>query len=166
MFGTEQIAKLITVVVIAVVAVGGIWYVSNLKADLAISEENAKQLTTAVETQKEVIEGIKQDQLAINKINDDLRSVIKSQSEDMGALRDRFEKSANGEKRDFGKAAANNPAGIERAVNRGTVNALRCIEIASGSPLTEVEKNATKPDEINKECPSLANPKYSASSSN
>jgi hypothetical protein len=166
MFGTEHIAKLITVVVIAVVLVGGLWYVSNLKADLAISEENSKQLTSAVEGQKEVIEGIRKDQETINQMNEDLRSVIKSQNKDVDALRDRFEKSANGEKRDFGKAAAVNPASVEKAVNRGTVNALRCLEIASGSPLTEVEKNATKPDEINKECPSLANPKYSASTSN
>jgi hypothetical protein len=75
-------------------------------------------------------------------------------------LRDRFNANAKGEKRDWGKAAAEKPAQVERAVNRGTVNALRCLEIASGAPLTEAEKNATKPEEINKECPSIANPNY------
>jgi hypothetical protein len=36
----------------------------------------------------------------------------------------------------------------------------RCIEIATGSPLTESEINATKKSQINGECPSLANPNY------
>ena len=38
--------------------------------------------------------------------------------------------------------------------------AKRCVEIASGAPLTEAEINATKKSEINPECPALANPNY------
>jgi len=34
------------------------------------------------------------------------------------------------------------------------------LELATGAPLTEAEKNAKLPSEINKECPSLANPSY------
>ena len=52
------------------------------------------------------------------------------------------------------------PGAVERVINKGADNATRCIEIASGSPLTEEEKNATKKSEINPECPSIANPKY------
>ena len=37
---------------------------------------------------------------------------------------------------------------------------MRCVEIASGAPLTEKEKTATKKSEINSECPSIANPNY------
>ena len=39
-------------------------------------------------------------------------------------------------------------------------NAVRCVEIAMNSPLTEKEQNATKKSEINSECPSIANPNY------
>ena len=49
---------------------------------------------------------------------------------------------------------------IERITNGASALATRCIEIASGSPLTEAEKNATKKSEINSECPSIANPNY------
>jgi hypothetical protein len=45
-------------------------------------------------------------------------------------------------------------------MNKGSVNAQRCIEIASGAELTEKEKNATKKSEINSECPSIANPNF------
>ena len=36
------------------------------------------------------------------------------------------------------------PKPIERIINKGSAQALRCVEIAMGSPLTEKEKNATK----------------------
>jgi hypothetical protein len=49
-----------------------------------------------------------------------------------------------------------------RIINKGSANATRCIEIASGAELTENEKNATKKSEINPECPSIANPSYVA----
>ena len=49
---------------------------------------------------------------------------------------------------------------MERAINRGTKNALRCMEIAMGAELTEKEKNATKKSQINPECSELANPSY------
>ena len=49
---------------------------------------------------------------------------------------------------------------IERITNKGSDAAARCIEIASGAELTEQEINATKKSEINRECPSIANPNY------
>jgi hypothetical protein len=52
------------------------------------------------------------------------------------------------------------PGLMERVINTGTRNALRCMEISMGAPLTEDEKNATKKSEINPECWNIANPSY------
>ena len=106
--------------------------------------------------------GIKKSELSItiNKEEQNNLLSIKTQNKDLDSLRDRFNTAANGEKRDFGVAAAAKPTQVEIAVNRGTANALRCLEIASGAPLTDQEKNAKLPTEINKECPSMANPGY------
>ena len=60
----------------------------------------------------------------------------------------------------IGKLAIAKTKAIERITNGASALATRCIEIASGSPLTEAEKNATKKSEINSECPSIANPNY------
>lgn len=157
MFATIRIV-IILVIIAAFFAAG--WYVTGLRADLAVSQENSKKLDEAIQKQNEALEQMKADQQKIKDLNNELNTTIKLQNKDMENLKDRFTTSANGEKRDFGKAAAAKPTSLERAVNRGTVNALRCLEIASGAPLTEAEKNATKPSEINKECPSLANPNY------
>jgi len=163
MFSTIRL--LIIFIIIAAVAIGG-WYVTGLRADLATSQENTKKMIEAVETQKQAIEQLQADQQKIKDINNELNTTIKLQNKDVETLRDKFTKSPTGEKRDFGKAAVAKPQSLERAINRGTVNAFRCIEIASGSPLTQAEKNATKPSEINRECPSLANPNYKPAASN
>jgi hypothetical protein len=160
MFGVGAAIKAIAALVTVLVIAGGVMYVSGLRADLAVSEENTKKMVDAVEKQQEALAEIKADQAKIKDLNNDLNTTIKLQNKDMENLKDRFTTNAAGEKRDFGKAAAAKPTSLERAVNRGTVNALRCLEIASGAPLTEVEKNAKLPSEINRECPNIANPNY------
>jgi hypothetical protein len=166
MFGVSAAIKAIAALVIVLVIAGGMMYVSGLRADLAVSEENTKKMVEAVEKQQEALEEIKADQAKIKDLNNDLNTTIKLQNKDMENLKDRFTTNAAGEKRDFGKAAAAKPTSLERAVNRGTINALRCLEIASGSPLTEIEKNAKLPSEINRECPNIANPNYKSATSN
>jgi hypothetical protein len=160
MFGVGAAIKAIAALVTVLVIAGGVMYVSGLRADLAVSEENTKKMVDAVEKQQEALEEIKADQNKIKDLNNDLNTTIKLQNKDMENLKDRFTTNAAGEKRDFGKAAAAKPTSLERAVNRGTVNAIRCLEIASGAPLTEAEKNAKLPSEINRECTNIANPNY------
>ena len=75
---------------------------------------------------------------------------------DFADLDNRFNK----KNRDVGLLAIERTKSIERITNSASVKANRCIEIASGSPLTEKEINATKKSEINTECSSIANPNY------
>jgi len=160
MIGASSTIKIVAVLLIAVLGLGSLWYITNLKADLAVSRENTKKMVEAVEQQQAVIKQIQEEQRQIRDINNELNTTIKLQNKDMDNLKDRFSQNAAGGSRDFGKTAAARPNSIERAVNRGTVNALRCLEIASGAPLTEAERNATTSDKINRECPALANPNY------
>jgi predicted nuclease with TOPRIM domain len=148
--------------VLAIVLVGaaGLWYVNGLRADLSVIQENSRKLTEATEKQEAAISQMRQEQQQIRDANNQLNTTIQLQKRDLTNLQDRFTQNAAGEKRNFAKTAAARPEALERAVNRGTQNALRCLEIASGSPLTDAEKAASKPSEINRECPSLANPQY------
>jgi hypothetical protein len=160
MFGASAIIKAVVALIIVVIfAVSG-WWVTGLRADLAVSQENSRKLIDAIDQQQQAIKKMQEDQEKIRQINNDLNTTIKLQNKDVENLRDRFSQNAKGETRDFGKTASAKPQSLERAVNRGTVNALRCLEIASGASLTDFEKNATKPNEINRECPALANPNY------
>ena len=155
-----SIIKLAMILVIVGVLAGGFYYVTGLRADLAVSEINNQKMLEAVDLQQAAIQQMRVEQEAIRSANEELAKTVKSANQDMSALRDRFSTNADGSARDIGQLAIVKPASIERAINRGTTNALRCIEIASGAPLTDAERRANTPSEINKECPSIANPNY------
>lgn len=154
------VIRLVLILTIIGAIGGGLWYVTGLRADLAISAENSKKMEEAILQQQIAMEQLQVDQAKIREANEELNNTIKSQNQDMNALKNRFNTNADGSARDIGKIALEKPASIERAVNRGTKNALRCIEIASGAPLTSEEESANTTGEINKECPSIANPNY------
>ena len=140
---------------------GGVMYVKTLKSDLATSEANNLKLEQSVESQKAVIAQAKADFESQKKITANLDAQNKALQAEFQALDKRFNKiNGRGEVRDIGKLADERPKSVERVINGATVKAMRCVEIAMGSPLTEKEKNATKKSEINSECPSIANPKY------
>lgn len=140
---------------------GGYVYVKNIKADLATSEANNLKLEQSVADQKEVIAQAKADFESQKAISAKLTEQNKTLAAEFQALDERFNKiNAQGEVRDIGKLADERPKSVERVINGATTKAMRCVEIAMGSPLTEKERNATKKSEINAECPSLANPNY------
>ena len=136
-------------------------YVMKLRSDNAILKANQIKLEEAVASQQELIAQQKADFetiMAANKKLQDTRDILQRELQN---LDDKFNKTnASGKKRDIGDLAVNRPESVERVINRASDNALRCVEIAMGSPLTEKEINAVKPSEINAECPSLANPNY------
>ena len=140
---------------------GGFMYVKNLKADLATSEANNLKLEQSIDSQKAVIQQMKADFEATNKIKAEIEKQNVSLKKEYAALDKKFNKiNGKGEVRDIGDLATKRPESVENIINKGSTNAKRCVEIAMGSPLTEKEKNATKKSEINSECPSIANPNY------
>jgi len=153
MFG--QIKLLFSVLLIAGIAGAGM-YVMKLRSDNAILKANQVQLEQSIESQKKVLEQQKQDFEDIMESNKQLNKLINALKKDLDDLDKRFNKG----KRDVGKLAIERSKVIEKIINKGGKNATRCIEIASGSPLTEKEIKATKKSEINPECPSIANPNY------
>ena len=153
MFGSVRVI-IMAVVFLGISGVG--IYVMKLRSDNAILEANQIQLELSIQSQKQVIEKQKQDFSKILKANKKMNTLVNNLQKDINALDKRFNKGA----RDFGKLANEKPKLVEKLVNRGSVRAGRCIEIAGGSPLTEKEINATKKSEINTECPSIANPNY------
>ena len=153
--------KIALVLIMLAGAGGGFMYVKTLKSDLAISEANNAKLQDSVAEQKAVIEQQKKDFTAILEANKELEEKNKTLAKEFAALDERFNKiNGKGEVRDIGKLAVEKDKAVERVINNATNKAMRCVEIAMGSPLTEKEKNATKKSEINSECPSLANPNY------
>jgi hypothetical protein len=148
--GIIQTIKILAILAIVSIIAGSVWYVTGLRADLAVSEENTKQLLVSVSQQQDVIAQIQSDQKQIQAINANLAGMVAKQMQDVNSLRDRFSTSANGDERDLGKIAIEKPALIVKIINKASIKAVRCLELASGSPLTKDELNVP-----NSECPSL-----------
>ena len=144
----------IGIIISAVIGAGA--YVVKLQRDNTILKENAVKLESAVAEQKQLIENQKKDFEEILAANKKINELVNNLKKELDDLDKRFNKGD----RDIGKLAIERTPAVEKVINKGADNATRCIEIASGSPLTEKEKNATKKSEINPECPSIANPKY------
>jgi uncharacterized protein (DUF2344 family) len=152
---------LILIAITLLGAAGGAAYVYKLKADNAILKENQIKLEQSVASQKEVIAQQKEDFETILNANKELTELKAKLDKELAALDDKFNKTnASGKKRDIGDLAIAKSKVIQKIINRASDNAVRCVEIAMGSPLTEKEQNATKKSEINSECPSIANPNY------
>lgn len=148
--------RLIFIGIIITSLLGAGAYVLKLQKDNVILKENAVKLESAISEQKTLIENQKKDFEEILDANNKMNKLVNALKKDLDDLDKRFNK----KNRDVGKLAIQKTKSIERITNGASALATRCIEIASGSPLTEEEKNATKKSQINSECPSLANPAY------
>ena len=150
--------RLYAILAVIMAALGTFWYVSGLRADLAESEANNKILKEALDTQQKAIDQLARDSKKIKESNDRLTATVRSQNKDLEDLRKRLKA------KNLGGTAATNPVEAEKQVNQISKNMERCLELASGAPLTEGEKNAKSINEINSECPTLANPNYRSTS--
>jgi len=153
MFGSMRMI-MIGVMVAGLAGAGA--YVMKLRSDNATLKANQIKLESAVTEQKELIENQQKDFKKILDANNKINQLVNVLKKDLEDLDKRFNK----KNRDVGKLAIQRTETIERITNGASALATRCIEIASGSPLTDKEKNATKKSEINSECPSIANPNY------
>ena len=148
--------RLFFIGIVVTALAGGGFYVFKLQKDNAILKANAIKMESAISEQKVLIENQEKDFKAILTANAEMNDLVNNLKKDLQDLDKRFNK----KNRDVGKLAIEKTKVIERITNNAGDKAARCMEIASGSPLTEAEINATKKSEINTECPSIANPNY------
>ena len=137
--------KIILALVLLAGAGGGYLYVNKLQKDNAILKTNQVKLETAVAESNQVIEQQSKD---LKKIRSTLKEVEELNSK-LQADKDSLNKRLG--KHDIGNLAENKPGLVEKIINKASDSAARCVEIASGSPLTEEELNGTP----NRECPSF-----------
>ena len=144
-------AKLAIVMFMLLLGAGGIgyWYYNDTQERLAILTSNNAKLNTAVELNEQTISSLEQDYAKASSELATLNEQYTAIRRQNQALADKLQQI------DLTAAAIANAEGIERAVNRGTLNACRCFELLSGAELNEKERNAENGITFNKECPWL-----------
>lgn len=130
-------------------SIGGYFYYTDTQKKMAILIENNAQLEIAVKTNEDAISSLQASYAAAQEENRRINEAYAEIRRQNNRLAEKLSDI------DLGLLAAEKPDSIQRAVNRGTLNAGRCFEILSGAPLTEDEQNATSGEAFNKECPWL-----------
>ena len=143
---------------------GGWTYMQKLQAENEVLqvqsaqlEENQKALEGSIAAQAEVIKLKEEQAAAIQSANSDLRDEYDRLNSEKSNLAKKLGK------HELDILAQNKPVLVQRVINRASGRVKRCFEILTGSPLTEQEKNASKPSEFNSECPSI-HPNYKENS--
>ena len=137
--------RLALILIILASAGGGYWYVQKLQKDNAILKANQVKLETAVAESNQVIEQQSKDLKKIRSTLEEVEELNDKLQADKASLNKRLGK------HDIGNLAENKPGLVEKIINKASDSAARCVEIASGSSLTEEELNGAP----NRECPSF-----------
>lgn len=148
--------KTILIMTALIGAVGfGAWkYYQYTQGQILVYATNAAQAEQAAEESNAALVKIKEDLVQVQKqFNEVSREFADAQSRV-----DTLEKKLS--EHDLGQLAQAKPGLVEKIIDKAGANVMRCIEILSGSPLTEKEINVTTKSKANNECPGLANPNY------
>ena len=132
----------------------GVWYYNDTQERLAILQENNAKLETAVQTNEQALAAQTAAFESMRVQNEKLQKEWTEINNRNRSLENRLSR------HDIGASGVAKPGLTEKVLNNATKNAQRCLEIFSGSPLTEKEFSATKPSEINNECWRTANPNF------
>jgi len=132
----------------------GYWYYTDTQERIQILTQNNAKLETAVQTNEQALAAQTAAFESMQKENTRLQAEWNDINDRNRALENRLSR------HDIGAAGLARPDSTERVLNNATKNAQRCLEIFSGSQLTEKELSATKPSEINPECWRDANPNF------
>lgn len=141
-------------VLMAAMGGAGYWYYQDTQKKMNILVANEAKATVAAEVAEASVQAMKESYEAMDREN----KIIKAKYKE---IEDRAERLQNKlSKHDIGVLGIAKDGLTESVINKGSNNALRCIEITSGAELTEQELLATKPSEINSECYEIANPNF------
>ena len=132
----------------------GYWYYTDTQERIQILTENNVKLETAVQTNEQALAAQTAAFQSMQEENAKLQVEWKAINDRNRSLENRLSR------HDIGASGVAKPGLTEKVLNNATKNAQRCLEIFSGSPLTEKELSATKPSEINNECWRTANPNF------
>ena len=148
--------KMLLILTVVIGAVGfGAWkYYQYTQEQIRIYAVNAATAELAQQNAEAAIESIKKDMVEI-------QAQFTAVSDEFAIAKGRVSKLEEKlSEHEIGNLAQKKPKLIEKIIDKGTADVLRCYEILTGSPLTEDEIAVTKKSKANTTCSDVANPNY------
>lgn len=151
MFAAIKI-KLLLGLLLSCVAAGAFYYVKMLQAEVEAGKLRESKYQEAIQAKDEETSSIRADIDKIIKSQQAINKKLQDAQVSVTNLEKKFTQTSSGKERNLAADAASKPKAVEKAINQGTVSALRCNEISTGSPLTNNEKLGKT---VNTICPEL-----------
>tara|TARA_R110000822_G_scaffold2176_3_gene10515 strand:- start:2006 stop:2479 length:474 start_codon:yes stop_codon:yes gene_type:complete len=148
--------KMLLILTVVIGAVGfGAWkYYQYTQEQIRIYAVNAATAELAQQQAEAAVESLKRDMVEIQAQFTAVSSKFEVAKGRVDALEDKLSE------HEIGDLAQKKPKLIEKIIDKGTQDVLRCYEILTGSPLTEDEIAVTKKSKANTTCSDVANPNY------
>jgi secreted PhoX family phosphatase len=125
--------------------------ISTLSQDLGTVKAENK-------LQDEAIDSVKKANIDMKRIAEVISTLQYEAQKAVTDLERKFTKMTLEGQRDLGRLAEARPDSIERIINEGTDNVFRCMEISTGSVLTEEEKKEYDDTGKISDCPGVVIP--------
>ena len=150
--------KMILILTVVIGAVGfGAWkYYQYTQEQIRIYAVNAATAELAQQEAEAAVESLKRDMVEIQQQFTVVSKKFEVAKGRVSALENKLSE------HEIGDLAQKKPKLIEKIIDKGTADVLRCYEILTGSPLTDEEIAVTKKSKANTTCPDVANPNYEA----
>lgn len=148
--------KMLLILTVVIGAVGfGAWkYYQYTQEQIRIYAVNAATAELAQQQAEAAVESLKRDMVEIQAQFTAVSAKFEVAKGRVDALEDKLSE------HEIGDLAQKKPKLIEKIIDKGTQDVLRCYEILTGSPLTEEEIAVTKKSKANTTCSDVANPNY------
>jgi|TARA_B110000495_G_scaffold201940_1_gene220631 septal ring factor EnvC (AmiA/AmiB activator) len=115
------------------------WYYLDTQKQLKGYAQNQAKLEIGIDLQRKQTVNLLADIQLMNTALVELNEDFVESRKQVRELEKTFTQKKNGEARDFGKLAEAKSGLVEKIINSGTVNVLRCFELLSGATPTEKE---------------------------
>jgi len=148
--------KLAGVILLASAIGAAYWYFNWSQAEIARLRGNAIKLELAIAQSEAAIKALKESEKQVLIRSEVVNTQFQAARTETTVLKKKLAK------HDLGYLASQKPRLVKKIINKGSHDVSRCMEIMSGSPLTQDELLANRKSQINSSCSDLANPNYKA----
>lgn len=145
-------AKFIAAVILVLMLLAAWFYVKHLESSLDAAQSKIARFEDVISSQKLAMDNLKNDIIRMNEVTTQYSNKVDKIERDVMRNVNSMSETKTGKARDFNKIVNKHPDLMEKTINQGTKEALRCNELASGAPLTPGERAGIIK---NKVCPEL-----------
>lgn len=145
-------AKFIAAVILVLMLLAAWFYVKHLESSLDAAQSKIARFEDVITSQKLAMDNLKQDVIRMNEVTTEYSNKVNRIEQNTMRNVKTMGETKTGKTRDFNKIVNKHPDLMEKAINNGTKDSLRCNELASGAPLTPGERAGIIK---NKVCPEL-----------